>query len=124
MLDELKIEEKQNTPNVILNASNGVIDISGKSHPENALKFYTPVLQWIDEYLNAPRPETQINLNFIYFNTASSKMILSVLERFVNSDKTKVVINWHYLQDDEDMRDEGIYFSNITKLLFNFIEIT
>jgi hypothetical protein len=121
----IDIQEKENTPSVKLDAGEGVFKIEGKSHPENALKFYAPILEWFDEYKNSPNEVTEMNFNFMYFNTASSKMILGILERLAEIFRTgkKVSINWYHLEEDEDMMDEGTYFSNITGLPFNFIEI-
>ena len=47
-----------------------------------------------------------------YFNTASSKLILSIIKQIGESSKD-ISINWHYLEDDEDMLDVGEHLSEI-----------
>ena len=58
-----------------------------------------------------------------YFNTASSKMLLEIFEHFkaMFDAGNKVVIDWYYQEDDEDMQDAGEDYADIVEVPFNFI---
>ena len=43
-MDPLIIEESIKTPSITFNPNTGVLEIKGKSIPENSLEFYKPCL--------------------------------------------------------------------------------
>ena len=75
----IKLNNTITTPSVHLDVENNIFEIIGASIPENANQFYDPILDWLGEYGKNPNPKTVINLNFKYFNTSSSKLILDLL---------------------------------------------
>lgn len=121
----LSIEGTNKTPYIASDIEQGIIEIRGRSHPENANAFYKPVLDWIDEYIKTPVAKTTVNLELEYFNTTSSKCILSLLKKLESSrDSTKaVIVNWYYEKDDEDERETGEFYQRMTELSFNYIEV-
>lgn len=113
------------TPSVNFNASTGILEIKGRSIPENSIEFYKPLIEWIEKYGASPQPKTVVNIQLEYFNTSSSKCILDVfkrLEAIVNSGHD-VLINWHYEEDDEDMLEAGEDYQSIIKVPFKMIEV-
>ncbi len=118
-----KTEKTQKTPSVVIDTERGVFEISGSVYPENASKFFKPIFEHVDDYLKNPLKETVLNLHFIYFNTASSKLIYEFVKRFNEARfKTKVMINWIYDDDDEDMQDTGEEYERFfPELTFNYI---
>ncbi len=121
----LYIEATADTPKVILDKDKNYFEISGLSLPEDALEFYKPVLEWLEEYAKDPNPETVFNLKLEYFNTSSSKQIIQILlflEKL--NEKSKVKIRWHYKDIDEDMHDLGEEYSEIIKVDFELVEFT
>ena len=74
----IKIPATEITPFIILDKENGVFQIAGKCLPEDVKSFFNPVIEWFEDYLQNPNDETVIELDFEYFNTASSKMILII----------------------------------------------
>ncbi len=118
-----KTEKTQKTPTVVIDTDRGVFEIDGSVYPENATKFFKPIFENVDEYLKHPQKETILNLHFIYFNTASSKLIYEFVKRFNEARfKTKVTINWIYDEDDEDMQDTGEEYERFfPELTFNYI---
>jgi hypothetical protein len=121
-MEPLIIYEAQSTPKVILDKASGKFEIVGNSLPEDVLAFYTPVLNWIKEYVENPNPSTHLNIRLTYFNSASSKVILEILNILESIiDKGNVVeANWYYLEIDEDMLATGQEFSELLKIPFNF----
>jgi hypothetical protein len=106
----LLIERTDETPEVRLDPEAGIFEFVGNSYPENSTKFYTPVLTWLRDFLNAQlvMPMT-VDFNFDYFNTSSAKYILEIL-RLVqehNENGNEVLVRWHYFEDDTDMQEAG-----------------
>jgi len=60
-MEPLIIEGTAKTPTVNFNASEGLIEIKGRSIPENSIEFYKPLVDWLDEYAKSPAPHTTVN---------------------------------------------------------------
>jgi hypothetical protein len=119
-MQAINIESTEDTPKVILDASAGKFEMSGRSLPEDAAEFYQPILDWLDAYNSSPNPETTFEVKLEYFNTASSKLILDVLTKLEDIDG--VTIHWYYYEDDEDMEEAGEEFSELIEVEFELKE--
>ena len=117
-MDILHIEGGDDTPNVLLDKSNGIFEISGRSLPEDSVTFYTPVMNWITEYRKAPNPSTDFTFKLDYFNTASSKIILDLLKML--SEIEGVTIVWYSDEDDEVIKEAGEEYSEQVNVPFVF----
>ncbi len=124
-MERIELEPTMETPKVLLDKDNAVIEFAGNSLPEDVNSFYGPILEWIDKYIENPNETTEINLKFDYYNTSSSKMILKILEKFreIHKKGYTVVVNWHYMEDDEDMIEAGEDYAEHLKIPFNMIPI-
>lgn len=110
------------TPGVTLEYQKGIFEIIGWSHPEDAIAFYTPVLNWLNGYAQTPNSGTNFHFKFQYYNTASAKQIfrlISALEEV--SKKSKVKIYWHHDAGDTDMLASGERFSKMSTVPFEFV---
>ena len=126
-METLTIQGTPKTPTVEMNVDSGIIEIKGRSIPENSIDFYRPIVEWIDKYADSAAAETKVNIQLEYFNTSSSKCILDVFKKLEqvfkkNGDKG-VVINWYYEEDDEDMLEAGEDYQSILKIPFKMIEL-
>ena len=103
-MEALSIEGTAKTPTVKFDGQGGVIEIKGRSIPENSIEFYKPLVEWLEEYSKSPLDLTQVNVQLEYFNTSSSKCILDVFKKLeaIHKAKHEVVINWYYEEDDEE----------------------
>lgn len=119
----IRIEPTETTPRVILNKDNGDLLIQGKCLPEDVKKFFTPIIEWFDIYLDEPNPETVVELDFDYFNTASSKMILVILSRLRDLKRKGkwVQVIWKYPQYDLELEEAGEEFSSLLNIPFEFL---
>ena len=112
MLESLKIEGTINPPSIYFDTENNIFKISGKSMPEDAVEFYQPIIKWVDEFSSTPIPNAKFEVVLEYFNTASSKLILNIIKK-IGESSSDISIDWHYMEDDEDMLDIGEYLSEI-----------
>lgn len=122
-MEAKRIEGTDENPEVILDKATNEFIFKGKSLPEDVKEFYNPVLAWIEEYAQDPNEDTVVEFNMEYFNSASSKQILDVLERFavIVEKGKKVSVKWHFMEDDEDMEDAGESYADIVDIPFELI---
>jgi hypothetical protein len=123
-MEELKFAPTKNTPEIILNPD-GMIKISGRSIHENAADFFAPVEEWISSYINSPANVTSVDMELEYFNSASAKIFISLLQKitYVTLSHKRFIINWYYEDGDEDILERGEYFATILDVPVNFIRI-
>lgn len=117
-MDALIIEATDETPKVVLDPGNNTFEFSGKSLPEDVTTFYGPVLDWLDAYGESPNDKTVIIFNLVYFNTASSKLILDILfklEEF-HDEGHDISVEWHYQEEDEDMEEAGEEYADLVEM--------
>lgn len=122
-MDVISIKGTQETPEILLDSSKGIFEMSGKSLPEDVKEFYNPILKWFDEYAKSPNSSTILKIKMDYFNTASSKMILELFEvvKKVHASGKETIIEWYYQEDDEDMQDAGQDYSDLIEMPFKLI---
>ncbi len=113
------------TPSIEFDSVQGVLEIKGRSNPENTLDFYRPLVAWVDEYVQNPAEKTIVNVHLEHFNTSSSKSILEVFRALapIHKSNKDVVINWFYEDDDEDILEAGENYESITGLPFRMVAI-
>ena len=123
-MDTLSIDISSETPRIILDKENNIMEIAGNSIPEDAQAFYDPILEWIDKYITSPNPKTHFVFKLEYFNTASSKLILDILFRLktLNDAGNDVTISWYHEEDDMDMLLAAKTYVEITDLKFEFVQ--
>lgn len=119
----LRIEPADDSPLVILNREEGQFEISGKSMPEDVIDFYQPVLDWLHSYSADPLEKTNFDIKLIYFNTASSKLLLDLLMILeeIRENGHVVLVRWHSMTYDEDMQEAGQEYSEMVDLDFEYL---
>ena len=123
-MDPYLIEPARNSPLIHLNPD-GVMRIKGRSIHENVAEFYQSAFDWTEAYLLDPQDVTCVDIQLEYFNSASAKYIIQLLQKFrkvLFFDK-KFIVNWYYEEGDEDILERGEYFSSVLDIPFNFIEV-
>jgi hypothetical protein len=124
-MENLIISKTNYTPDINFNADTRILNISGKSYPENTFEFYAPITSWITECLKSRNNEKLIfNFELTYINSGSLKSyfdILDILEE-ANNDGTNIEINWIYEADDDIIEETGEDFKeDFESLVFNLI---
>jgi hypothetical protein len=121
LLERLEIQEQIDTPYICLDPSTGVCDITGKSYPEDISAFYMHIVDWFEEYTYVGEKDLIINMKLSYFNSASQKIYTEIFEKLMDSKNFKVLVNWYYAEDDDEILENGKIYQNLTELDFNFI---
>jgi hypothetical protein len=126
------LEETEFTPEILFDIENRIFRLKGVSRPEDVFKFYLPAVNWLKEldqdittHTNAKYniPVINIEFNLSYFNSASSKMLLQILELFkkIQDKGIELKVDWHYDESDEQMYDDGLDLSETVGIPFNYI---
>ena len=122
MISPLIIEKKKKTFGVILDKENNTFLFEGQSIPENTIDFFKPIFDWLYEYKKAPLEKTIVDMNFEYYNTSTSMLLLDVFRILdeINKKGNSVKIIWHYLEGDADIQEAGEDYQGILNLPFEF----
>ncbi|MEQ8470670.1 MAG: DUF1987 domain-containing protein [Marinoscillum sp.] len=118
-------EATRTSPYVMLDSSEARIEIKGSSSPDNAVQFYYPIIRKIKDLFIPVRGVINVDISMEYFNTSSSKCIFDVLRLLKKLDhpRRKVVINWHYEEEDDDMLETGEDYADLLGLDFKYVAI-
>lgn len=107
-MENLRIEATKYTPEIDLDAGSGIMNITGKSYPENTFEYYKPIIAWIEKYLQDSKVEkTVFNLDLEYLNSSSLKAyfdLFDILEGAREEGKC-FEINWLY-DEENDIAEE------------------
>jgi hypothetical protein len=125
-MDNFIIEGKLNTPSVNMNASNGLLKIFGRSIPENPVKFYQPIENWIEKFIQTSPVDLTLQIHLDYLNTHSTECVLILMKKiegYYKSSNTNIKIIWNFDEDDEDMEDLGKDLSTLVSIPFKYIEV-
>jgi hypothetical protein len=126
------IEETEFTPEILFNIDSKRFLLKGVSRPEDVFKFYLPAVNWLKEFEQniILHTDAKYNIPFInlefdlsYFNSASSKMLLQILEviKHIQNKGIEIRIDWYYDKNDEQMYDDGMDLSESVDIPFHFI---
>jgi hypothetical protein len=124
-MESIVIEGTPKTPSVNFDSASGVLQLRGRSIPENSIEFYKPLVEWLDEYAGKPQSKTAVNIQLEYFNTSSSKCLLDLFKKLevMHKNGSDILVKWYYEEDDEDMLEAGEDYQSIVNVPFKMIEI-
>ncbi len=123
VMDKLYLEATYQTPEITLDSNSNTFKIEGHSLPEDVVEFYTPILNWLDQYIQNPLANTEFTFKLSYYNSASSKILLDIVNKLnaIHKAGQKVKILWHYAEDDEDMQQAGEELEEWVDVPFEYI---
>lgn len=130
-MNKFYIEESEFTPEISLDIESKKFSFKGVSRPEDVFKYYQPAINWLKEleqnimmHSDAKYniPQIDVDFHLTYFNSASSKMLLQILEciKKIQDIGIQVNIDWYYDENDEQMFDDGNDLSESIGIPFNF----
>lgn len=122
-MEPLFLEGTEDTPEVNFDAEKRIFSIADRSLPENAVDFYKPIFEWLNEYKEIADEKLNFDFKLDYFNTASAKQITKILlfleKLAIDHD---VVIRWFYRKEDVDMLSSGSRYAKLINVKFELIE--
>ncbi len=129
IMRKLIIDQRSNSPEVILDPEKSIYTISGESRPPDVRGFYEPVLSWLEDFrfqlINSDDITEPVifDFNLNYFNSSSGKLILDICKNLagMRSNGKNIIVNWHFEKDDFDMLEAGKEISKIVKFPFEYV---
>ena len=127
-MEIITIEATKSSPFVLIDPVSHQIKITGESYPENAAKFFGPILSYVNEYVNSTEAKIiTVDIHLSYFNSISSKALLNLFEILdqAASENKQIEVNWCYHPENETIFEAGEEFEDETTVLkFNFVQTT
>jgi hypothetical protein len=117
-MKKIEIAARDQTPYVILDKENALMEIRGYSYPDEALEFYAEIIEWFKEYIQSPNAETKVVFDLIYVNSTSVKFINEILKKLdeILANGKTIAVDWFYMPDDEDMQQLGNVLKDFHKI--------
>jgi len=122
-MENLQIEKTKSTPAIYFDIATNIHSINGESYPENTSAFYEPVINWIEDYIEQlDDKEVIFNIELIYFNSSSSKILMDIFDMLDEAceDGKNIIVNWLHDLEDEALKEYGEEFAeDVENLTFN-----
>src|SRR4029450_6070424 len=101
----LKLEGSPKTPTVSFDDATGLLELRGRSIPENSIDFYKPLIDWVDRYSKTPPPKPARPVPLAAFNPSRTQCSLDLFKKLemVRQTGNDVTVFWHSEADDEGM---------------------
>ena len=124
-MNKLHVEQTLQSPKIDFDPETGILEIKGKSIPDRTVDFYTPIMNWIEEYVNNPAPTTTCNFRLEYYNSRTKKYLIEMMKAVnkLTEQGNELVVNWYYEEGDEDVQETGQMFKDLLAMDMNIIEI-
>lgn len=110
------------SPYVNIDYTFGTVDLRGDSIQENPIDFYKPIINEICNFKFSESASITVNCTFRHFNTTSSRCIFQMMKALSTIDfkDKEVKVNWYFDFYDEDMKEIGEDYEELTGLNFNY----
>ena len=121
-------EKTKSTPWINFDPEQNYLGIKGESYPEDSAKFYSPMLEWLETYLQQVNDTpVQVDVELIYFNSSSSKILMNLFDMLEDaaSKGIPITVNWKYDQDNDIAMECGEEFQeDLEHVDFNLLELS
>ncbi len=97
-------EKTKSTPWIKLDPNNNLLELKGESYPENSANFYSPMLEWLETYLQSVEDQPiHVDMELIYFNSSSSKILMNFFDMLEDAARkgVPVTVEWKYHKDND-----------------------
>jgi len=104
-------EELKNCPGIVYYPDTNILELVGRSIPENPELIFTRLENWITSHFENHKG-LDVNIQLEYINSGSSKYLYEVLKRLTGYGRSGrlVKMQWLYEEDDEAMLELGEHY--------------
>jgi len=113
-MENIDIKATARTPKLLLDTEKRLFVIEGESYPEDTKKFYDQPIQQVCSYLEQPHDaEVVCQFKLKYFNSSTAKVLMDLFTTIDGSASkgNPMKVEWHFVADDDNMRELGEEFS-------------
>jgi len=124
-MKKLFLKPENLIPGILFDPETGKLTIYGKSCPVDVNAYYSPIFEWIGEYMKSPKEITVLEFYLSYFNTPSAMVIMKIMNKMEAIAKSgkDVTIKWFYNEEDEILREAGEDYKTVIDLKFELIPL-
>ncbi len=109
-MNDLILQKTDSLPAICF-MSTGEMKITGRALPEDAVRFFMPLFEWINGFTGE---NVNVEINLDYFNTSVSKQLLDLFKMIDKNPNIKnVSIKWMYEEGDEEMLESGEIYQEL-----------
>jgi hypothetical protein len=118
--------ERNTLPKIIFEEMKGTIIIRGRSISSEVPYYFKEFLTYLEDCLLKNPMNLEIDIDLEYFSTETARELMRFFKivKIVKEKNFEININWFIEGGDEDLRQAGEDYQDITKLNFNIIEKT
>lgn len=124
-MEKLHLEASERSPEIDFDFIGNVFTIRGESYPEDVPQFFGPVIQKLHSHFQSlQNADITFNFDLVYFNSTSAKIFMGLFETLEETagNGNRVVVNWYYEEDDDNMEELGQEFGeDLENAKFNMI---
>ena len=124
-MNNIKVEATERSPEIDFNFVTNHFAIRGESYPEDVSDFFGEIMKQFYDYVSE-LTDTDITFTFelIYFNSSTAKVLMGLFDRLdeIAENDNKVIINWCFEEDDDNMEELGEEFGeDLENAEFNLV---
>lgn len=127
-MDNIAIKATERSPQISFDFNLNKFRIVGESYPENIREFYGDLVGRLETHLlSLDKTEIQFDFELVYFNSSSAKIFMHILDLLngLGEKGHRVIINWYFDADDDNMEALGQDFGeDLEYTEFNIIKKT
>ena len=112
-MNNIQIEATERSPEIEFNFADNIFSIRGESYPENVSEFFGEIMQRFNTHASSLEDaDVTFNFELIYFNSSTAKVLMGLFDQLdqIAENGNKVIINWCYEEDDDNMEELGEEF--------------
>ncbi|HZK62354.1 MAG TPA: DUF1987 domain-containing protein [Anaerovoracaceae bacterium] len=104
-------EELKNCPGIVYYPNENILEVVGRSIPENPELIFRRLDEWITIHFEKNNG-LNVNIRLEYINSGSSKYLYEILKRLTGYKRSGklVEMKWLYEEDDEAMLELGEHY--------------
>ena len=124
-MNDIIINGTNKLPTVNLDSYEGLIEITGRSIPEDGKEFYDDIIKWIKDYRKNPRINTTVTFKFEYLNSSSHISVKNMIRELneLHADDKAVKLDWYYDFDYTSMYEISNDYKELATMPFDIIRV-
>ena len=121
-MKDFHLEASKNTLEIL--CTQNEIKLEGNSILPNPESFFSPLMNWVSEYILTAPEKVNFSLKFAYIDTASVQTVFNVLSLFKKLEdyQNRVYVKWYFEFDDPELLEIGEIMEGRLNFKFDFIE--
>ena len=125
-MNDLNLTATQSSPSVVSNWEEGRLEMRGDAYPENSFEFFSPIILWIETFLEETQTPFRLDLHLLYLNTSSVKAMMDIFDMLEEShgEGREVAVNWYYDRDNERIAELAEEFKEDCTFSFAIVEVS